>query len=323
MNDGLSKILEENRAKIIDSWAKKLKRLGKTSFSRQSPEKLKSTWAKGYEAYLSAIKEGKYAQVRNFIERISTLRGSPDFNLSEIQKSFLTFKEVLWPFVKKEYKTEINGLLKALEDLDSSVNSSLYEISQVYERHVETKLKSYTEQISQLDEKLEDISLTDGLTGLFTNRYFQQRLSGELSRAKRYGRPLALALFDIDNFRQYNETYGAPNGDLLLKKVTEILTKSTRDVDVWARFGGEELVVAFPETDKMDATIVAERLRKSVEESSFSGQESQPGGKITISGGVVSFPHEAQSQEELINLLENLLAQAKQKGRNQIYFLLK
>src|SRR3990170_6845695 len=180
MSKELSKILEENREKIINSWITKLKGLKDTGFSRQSSEKLNSTWSKGYEAYLSAVKELKYSKVRNFIERISTLRGSPDFNLSEIQKSFLTFKEVLWRFVKKEYKTEINGLLQALEDLDSSVNSSLYEISQVYERHVETKLKSYTEQISQLDEKLEDISLTDGLTGLFTNRYFQQRLSGEL-----------------------------------------------------------------------------------------------------------------------------------------------
>src|SRR3989304_6041355 len=149
MNDGLSKILEENRAKIIDSWAKKLKRLGKTSFSRQSPEKLKSTWAKGYEAYLSAIKEGKYAQVRNFIERISTLRGSPDFNLSEIQKSFLTFKEVLWPFLKKEYQTEMDGLSDALKELDLSINNSLYELSQVYERHIEAKLRSYAEQISE------------------------------------------------------------------------------------------------------------------------------------------------------------------------------
>ena len=172
-----------------------------------------------------------------------------------------------------------------------------------------------------------EATLKDGLTGLYNHRYFQERLSAEVSRAERSGKPLTLLFFDIDHFKQLNDSHGHPVGDRVLVGVAEILRNSSRvsDVpakvaqsDIAARYGGEEFVLILPETPREDAWAKAERLRLAVESYPFPGRETQPGGAVTVSCGLAEFPRDASDARLLIESADNALYAAKRAGRNRV-----
>jgi diguanylate cyclase (GGDEF)-like protein len=123
---------------------------------------------------------------------------------------------------------------------------------------------------------------------------------------------------DIDFFKDYNDCHGHLEGDGVLREVAHSIVNSSRSVDMAFRYGGEEFSLILPETDKLEALEVAERIRKAVEEHSIVGEESQPGGRITLSLGVASYPKDAINSSELIKLADNALYEAKKSGRNQV-----
>jgi len=170
---------------------------------------------------------------------------------------------------------------------------------------------------SILYQKMEQISLTDELTGLFNYRYFKRRLENELLRARRYGHSLSLILFDVDFFKNYNDLHGHPAGDKALKNIAKLLRLSTRKSDIPVRYGGEEFCVILPEENKEGAHLFAERLRKSIETTAFPGEEDQPGGKLTISLGVSTYPIDAGTIQDLIDKADSALYTAKGTGRNR------
>lgn len=159
-------------------------------------------------------------------------------------------------------------------------------------------------------------SITDDLTKLYNHRYFTQMLHQEVERSARYGRPVTLVMVDIDFFKNYNDTYGHLEGNVVLKEVARILVARSRQVDIVARYGGEEFTIIMPETDKASATAMAERMRKLVRAHVFPREETQPGGHLTISVGVASHPDDAESPEELIARADEALYAAKSGGRN-------
>lgn len=169
-----------------------------------------------------------------------------------------------------------------------------------------------------LYERARQMAITDRLTTLYNFGYFLERLKEERLRAERYHRLLSLALFDIDHFKKYNDTNGHPAGNEVLKKIATILKQEAREVDIVARYGGEELVVVLPETGRKRAYDFAERVRQRIEETLFDHMRSQPLGKITISGGVATFPVDAASEDDLIKKADNCLYQAKSQGRNRV-----
>lgn len=165
---------------------------------------------------------------------------------------------------------------------------------------------------------LKEEAITDGLTQLYTYRYFELRLRNEFERAKRYHTFLSLVFLDIDHFKKINDTYGHEEGNVVLKTVAQLLKKNTRRVDLVARYGGEEFCVVLPQTDLEGARQYAENLRKAVEEAPFTLLQSEPV-KVTVSIGVSSYPTiNVPSSEEFVKVTDHALYQAKQGGRNRV-----
>lgn len=168
-------------------------------------------------------------------------------------------------------------------------------------------------------ETTERESLSDPLTGLANRRFFQEILLRELRRAQRGNQPLSLIIADIDHFKGVNDTYGHTVGDEVLEQVGSIMLSSVRATDFVIRYGGEEFVVLMPETRLADAVQVANKLRKTIGDTILEST-SRPGMtlKVTISGGVGSFPGDGQTGEQLILRADRALYWAKEHGRNRI-----
>jgi diguanylate cyclase (GGDEF)-like protein len=158
-------------------------------------------------------------------------------------------------------------------------------------------------------------AVTDEMTRLYNHRYFQQRLDEELQRADRYENFVSLIILDVDHFKKFNDTYGHPEGDRVLKTVARLIEKSVREVDIPARYGGEEFVVICPEKNGEGSLTPAERIRSAIEGYDFriEGKKIQ----ITVSLGVACYPDQARSKAELIQKADFALYYSKHHGRNQ------
>ncbi|MEW5691916.1 MAG: diguanylate cyclase [Candidatus Hydrogenedentota bacterium] len=163
--------------------------------------------------------------------------------------------------------------------------------------------------------RLYELAVTDGLTLLYVHRYFQLRITEEIDRAKRYGRPLSLLMLDIDNFKLFNDTYGHQEGDRLLINVSRIMKSCVRVNDIVCRYGGEEFAIILVETEKEGAKIVAERIRKEIEEFKFTIGSERRGSTISIGIGTWET---GWTKEMLINKADKALYKAKSLGKNRV-----
>jgi diguanylate cyclase (GGDEF)-like protein len=174
------------------------------------------------------------------------------------------------------------------------------------------ELDAMNEKLRRQNEKLERLSTSDALTGLHNRRYLTQRLSEELVRSYRHKRTFSVLMADVDEFKEYNDAFGHPAGDEVLKKVAAILLNSTRSMDCTARYGGEEFAVLLTDTAGDVAHEVAERIRARVEATTFAGR------KITLSIGLAEFPENGQTADEVISSADEALYAAKRAGRNRV-----
>jgi diguanylate cyclase (GGDEF)-like protein len=166
--------------------------------------------------------------------------------------------------------------------------------------------------------RLRDQANHDGLTGLLNKRHFMQRLGILIHEAERDGKPLGVFIFDIDHFKHYNDTNGHMEGDEVLRGVAKVLRDGLRPQDIPCRYGGEEFVVAMPGAGADIAPQVAERIRQAVASHPFAQAKRQPGGSLTISGGVSIFPNDGTNSADLIRHADEALYQAKAAGRNGV-----
>lgn len=164
-----------------------------------------------------------------------------------------------------------------------------------------------------LYQRTEQTALTDPLTGLFNRAYLMQVLRRETSRAERHGRPMAVALFDLDDFKRINDQHGHLEGDRVLVRAASLIGEGLRDVDVAARYGGEEFAVVLPDTTRGGAYVVAQRIRMAFESSLRSGRE-----PVTISGGVAAFPADGVTPQQLLQKADQGLYRAKAEGKNRV-----
>lgn len=165
-----------------------------------------------------------------------------------------------------------------------------------------------------LYETVEELAITDGLTGLYTRRYFFERFDEELQRSKRHGFKFSFLMIDIDDFKLCNDTYGHLVGDAVLKETAHILKGSVREIDLVARYGGEEFSIMLPETDRSGAMLVAERIRKRIEENIFKVYDEKL--KMTVSIGLAIYPDDSQEVSDLIERADKALYAAKSSGKN-------
>ena len=178
-------------------------------------------------------------------------------------------------------------------------------------------LKRLFQLMHNHEAELENLAHTDFLTGLNNRRYFMKKVQQELTRALRYQSKFSLLMFDIDFFKQVNDSYGHHIGDIVLQKVADYCQKTVRSVDIIGRIGGEEFAVFLPESDYENALDVAERLRKGIEETllaSVGDKEIH----VTVSIGLVSADSAGRSIDELLDLADKALYEAKTSGRNKI-----
>lgn len=166
---------------------------------------------------------------------------------------------------------------------------------------------------TMLYKSTEHLSITDGLTGLYNHRHFQEQLEVEVKRGQRYDLNLSLIMIDLDHFKEFNDSYGHLEGDTLLRKIAQILKSSLRETDFVARYGGEEFAVILPETNKEGASIATERVRRAISEQTFG----EVGAKMTVSLGVASYPDDACLRADLIKKADEALYRAKREGRNR------
>ncbi len=172
------------------------------------------------------------------------------------------------------------------------------------------------ESMRTAQEYLEEMSVRDGLTKLYNHRYFYDRLEEEFSRANRYGTPLSLVFFDVDDFKKVNDNYGHTKGDKVLEKIGHFMKRVARESDIAARYGGEEFALLLPNTTASGAFDVGTRLCTVIRENPF---EELNGGHITISAGISTYAGEnLQSYEQLIRLADQAMYTAKNKGKDQV-----
>jgi diguanylate cyclase (GGDEF)-like protein len=164
--------------------------------------------------------------------------------------------------------------------------------------------------------RLEELATTDGLTGCYNKRYFNEQLKAKLQAAQRFGRKLSLIITDIDHFKGVNDTYGHATGDVVIQELGAILQKLKRETDVVARFGGEEFCVLCEETDTEGAVLLAERVRRQLEQTVFETEHGKL--KVTCSLGVASFPAHAPDAAGLFRISDRALYSAKHGGRNRV-----
>jgi len=166
-------------------------------------------------------------------------------------------------------------------------------------------------------DKIKQLVITDDLTGLYNSRYFFEQIEYEMERSKRYQSPLSLVFFDLDYFKNVNDTYGHLTGSRLLAEVGAVVSANIRKTDKAARYGGDEFVIILPHTDRPGALKFALKLHKELNEKAF---YSNNGDRLKVSGsfGVASFPDDALNSNELISLADEAMYLVKETGRNGV-----
>jgi len=193
-----------------------------------------------------------------------------------------------------------------------TVEDALFKINGI----VETKQRLFL--LSDNIQKVQKTAATDGMTGLFNRKYFDNFIREEFIQAEMHDNSCSVIMIDVDNFKHYNDTNGHQLGDEVLKKVARILKDGVRRSDMAARYGGEEFVIVLPGTPRKMAENIAEKLRKTLELEKFINEEKQPKGVLTASFGVASFPENGSTPEVVLKGADHCLYLAKERGRNQV-----
>lgn len=219
---------------------------------------------------------------------------------------------------------EIDGAgMKPFSQILQEANQELGRLNLSYEQLVaelkiaKEKAERLARDLQEANLKLQEIASRDGLTGLFNHRHFQEALAAELSRAARHGHPVSLVLFDIDHFKAVNDTYGHPAGDAVLQALSRRASELLRISDILARYGGEEFAVILPETGDKGAFVLAERLRRGIEQLQIVAEGNPL--SVTVSLGVATWTPKRRDigKAELVAAADGALYRSKKNGRNR------
>jgi diguanylate cyclase (GGDEF)-like protein len=222
------------------------------------------------------------------------------------------------PVIMLTGEEDVRAKVRALEAGASDYLTKPFHDEELLARvKVHLKIKSLQDELREKNARLELLTNTDELTGLYNRRFFMEALRQEFARSERYGTALVYAMVDIDHFKRINDTHGHLMGDRALVSVAHTLQRAVRAQDVLGRYGGEEFAIVMPHTDRAGGELAVERCRKQIEESVVNIESGAL--RITASMGVVCFPRpDVKRLEDLIALADAALYRAKEAGRNRV-----
>ncbi|HVN23771.1 MAG TPA: diguanylate cyclase [Syntrophorhabdales bacterium] len=253
----------------------------------------------------------------------------PSTLIRRMRKALLEEKKIKVIFesngggAEPEGDQDYRSVIVALATRDRTYGCAGIYRSRPFDYYEESIFKRFCAHISSTLEKIElfkevrALSVNDGLTSLYTHFFITSKLSEEVMRSERYGSNLSIMLFDLDNFKEINDTHGHLAGDAVLKEVGRILKESLRSLDSVGRYGGEEFLVLLPETDGDSAKVIGERLRKKIEETEFMYEQNHM--RLTICGGL-AVHREGMDENALIKIADENLYKAKREGKNMVCY---
>jgi len=231
------------------------------------------------------------------------------FPADDVQEAKKNFKSLIAAPLITEGK--VSGIIR----MDSSA-AFAYPQDDLRLLDIIASIAAVAVQNAYLYSRTEELAIRDGITGLFVRRYFMERFHEELKRAARKKGAFSIILFDIDNFKQYNDKYGHTAGDIVLKHLSRTISSMTREVDILARYGGEEIILLLVGMKRNEAALEAEAIRKLIENRPITLRRKES--RVTVSAGVSSYPEDSVLEEELIKVADERLYKAKAKGRNRV-----
>lgn len=220
-------------------------------------------------------------------------------------------------------------VITCLEDMDSrlkcvELQADDFLVKPIVGRELQARVKILLEKKAKLDklrshyEEALKSAVVDWLTGLYNHGYLKKFLDLEIKKSLRQRYPVSLIMMDIDNFKAVNDSHGHTTGDVILKKLAQVIRKSVRDVDLVARYGGDEFAVVLPYSDSHGGLQVANRIDTAIKSQDFFSQDSAQSTRLTVSMGVAGYPEDAVHVDELIHSADQKLYTAKIRGKNQI-----
>jgi two-component system cell cycle response regulator len=201
-----------------------------------------------------------------------------------------------------------------------SMNELLIRIKRVIkERGLLAERNRALEALRESQKKYQELSITDGLTNLFNSRHFYNQLKREIERSNRYNHPLTLLMLDVDDFKQFNDTFGHLEGDKVLVGLANVIQNSIRRIDSAYRYGGEEFTIILPETDGARGVYVAERIRNEFKKEAFSPAKGTTA-HVTVSIGIAQYISD-EASKEFIKRADINMYKAKRLGKDQVVFV--
>jgi diguanylate cyclase (GGDEF)-like protein len=325
----LSSLLEARRDLLRASWSSAVAAFS-TRFLRFLERPQLYDHVEGLLLDLLAVVEnpdldgsGARSEISRIAEGLHQLQSREDIGTNELVFFLFSVKDILADALERAttagaHAPEMHEVRRGLAQVGGLLDRLglvLFESDVGERREVDLHQGALAMEYALLYERARRLAITDPLTGLYNFGYFRERLREERARAERYQRLLSLVLLDIDHF---NDTQGHPAGNDVLRAIAKVLTDHAREVDIVARYGGEELVVVLPEATRREAAMMAERIRTTVAGLTLPGTEHQPDGRITVSAGVATFPVDAADDDELIERADQSLYRAKRAGRNRV-----
>jgi diguanylate cyclase (GGDEF)-like protein len=271
-------------------------------------EELAEAWAQirvGYGAGGLAAMKGRVVIVDDIEHDPLTVKDRPLYRQADIRSEWAV------PMIGRD--EQVIGAFAMYYPICKRPERRQIFMAQLYSFHAAMAIEH-----ARLTEQLVIQAIRDGKTGLFNHDHFRERFALELERADRQTHHLSLLMADIDNYKNYNDTYGHLMGDRALTIIGATFRRIARATDIAARYGGEEFAVLLPDTDEEGAIIIAERIRQEVEEELFPGHDGQFDVKLTLSVGVASHPHDGGDIDSLIEMADHGLYAAKESGRNKV-----
>jgi len=224
------------------------------------------------------------------------------------------------PFEESEARSHWQSILRHHTELKKQTGRSVGVRLAVFDYFMNVNRRLVNPKLIELSmyEQAEKSATSDWLTGLYNRHFFRSNLLIELRRCKRFGLVFSLLYLDVDHFRDLTERFGRAVSDVFLKEVAVLIKNKVRDIDIAARWSGEEFVVALPETERMGAYVVGERIRSGIEQHFRQREHAGKAVRLTVSGGISEYPSDAGVGERLIQTAAEALYQAKARGKNRV-----